>query len=74
MTNKMQLCKIIYYSLAALHVSSEIFAHQQEQLNRIYSFWYYTRILLSVKTELQLSHDTNRQQHKCVIPKAVNTV
>jgi len=33
MTNKMQLCKIIYYSLAALHVSSDIFAHHQEHLN-----------------------------------------
>jgi len=35
MTNKMQLCKIIYYSLAALHVSSDIFAHHQEHLNCI---------------------------------------
>jgi hypothetical protein len=26
----MQLCKIMYYSLAALHVSSDIFAHHQE--------------------------------------------
>jgi hypothetical protein len=32
MTNKMQLCRIIYYSLAALHVSSDIFAHHQEYL------------------------------------------
>ena len=35
MTNKMQLCRIIYYSLAALHVSSDIFAHHQEHLNCI---------------------------------------
>ena len=35
MTNKIQLCRIIYYSLAALHVSSDIFAHQQEHLNCI---------------------------------------
>ena len=35
MTNKMQLCVIIYYSLAALHVSSDIFAHHQEHLNCI---------------------------------------
>jgi len=34
-TNKMQLCRIIYYSLAALHVSSDIFAHHQEHLNCI---------------------------------------
>jgi len=31
----MQLCRIIYYSLAALHVSSDIFAHYQEHLNSI---------------------------------------
>ena len=35
MTNKMQLCRIIYYSLAALHVSRDIFAHHQGHLNRI---------------------------------------
>jgi len=34
-TNKMQLCRIIYYSLAALRVSSDIFAHHQERLNCI---------------------------------------
>jgi len=28
----MQLCRIIYYSLAALHVSSDIFACHQEHL------------------------------------------
>jgi hypothetical protein len=31
----MQLCRIIYYFLAALHVSSDIFAHHQEHLNCI---------------------------------------
>jgi hypothetical protein len=31
----MQLCRILYYSLAALHVSSDIFAHHQELLNCI---------------------------------------
>jgi len=35
MTNKVQLCRIIYYSLAALRVSSNIFAHPQEHLNCI---------------------------------------
>jgi hypothetical protein len=34
-TNRMQLCRIIYYSLAALHVSRDIFAHHQEHLNCI---------------------------------------
>jgi hypothetical protein len=33
MTNNLQLFRIIYYSLAALHVSSDIFAHHQEYLN-----------------------------------------
>jgi len=37
MTNKMQQCRIIYCSLVALHVSSDIFAHHQEHLNCIYS-------------------------------------
>jgi len=31
----MQLCRIIYYSLAAVHVSSDIFARHQEHLNCI---------------------------------------
>jgi len=35
MTNEMQLCMVIYYSLAALHVSNYIFAHHQEHLNCI---------------------------------------
>jgi hypothetical protein len=35
MTNKMQLCRIVYYSLAALRVSSDIFGHHQEHLNCI---------------------------------------
>jgi len=35
MTTKMQLCRIIYYSLAAPHVLSGIFAHHQEHLNCI---------------------------------------
>jgi hypothetical protein len=34
-TNKMQLCRIIYYSLAALHVWANIFAHRQEHINFI---------------------------------------
>jgi hypothetical protein len=35
MTNKMQLRRIIYCSLAAPHVSSDIFTHHQEHLNCI---------------------------------------
>jgi hypothetical protein len=47
MTSQMQLCSIIYCSLAALHVSSDIFAHRQEHLNCSYSIWVYTRVSLS---------------------------
>jgi hypothetical protein len=46
----MQLCRINYYSLAALPVSRDIFAHCQEHLNCIYIFWYYIRMLLPVGT------------------------
>jgi hypothetical protein len=66
MTNNMHLCRIIYYSLAALHVSSDIFAHHQEHLNCIYSFWYYTRMLLSVGIvgELELTEERKyRSKH-----------
>jgi hypothetical protein len=31
-TNKMQLCRLIYYSFSTLHVSGDIFAHRQEHL------------------------------------------
>ena len=31
-TNKMQLCRLIYYSLSALHVSGDVFAHHQKHL------------------------------------------
>jgi len=29
----MQLCRLIYYSLSALYVSGDFFAHHQEHLN-----------------------------------------
>jgi len=53
----MQLCRIIYYSLAALHVSSVIFAHHQEHLNYI--------------TASGITHVCRWQRHTCVIPEAV---
>jgi len=28
----MQICRLIYYSLSALHVSGDVFAHHQEYL------------------------------------------
>jgi len=53
MTNKMQLRRIICCSLTALHVSSDIFAHHQEHLNCIYSFWFYSRVWLSAAVMAQ---------------------
>jgi hypothetical protein len=64
MTNKFQQCRIIYCSLAALHVSSDTFAHHQGHLNCIYSLWYYTCVVVaaSFMGELELSHETGQQQ------------
>jgi len=31
-TKKMQLCRLIYYSVPALHVSGDVFSHHQELL------------------------------------------
>jgi len=31
-TNKIQLYRLIYFSLSALHVSGDVFAHYQERL------------------------------------------
>ena len=49
MANKMKLCRIIYCSLAALRVSSDIFVYHQEHLNCNYSFWFYSRVSLSTE-------------------------
>jgi len=43
-TNKMQLCRIIYCSLTAVHVLSDTFPHHQEHLNCNYSFWFYSHV------------------------------
>jgi hypothetical protein len=43
----MQLCGMIYCSLIALRVSSDIFAHHQKHSNYNYSFWSYSRVSLS---------------------------
>ena len=62
----MQLCGIIYYSLAALHVWSDIIVHHKEHLNCSYSFWFYSRVslLAAVMAEWELlSHDSSRQRH-----------
>jgi hypothetical protein len=58
MTNKMQLCRIIYCSLTALHVSSGIIAHHQERLSCNYSFWFIhvcrCRLLITTLVDFQL--------------------
>jgi len=59
MTKKMQLCRIIYYSLAALHVSSDISTHHQEHLNLLQ--------LLILHTYVAVSW----QRHTYVISEAV---
>ena len=76
MTNKMQLCSIIYCSLTALHVSSDIFARHQEHLNCNYSFWFYSRASLSaaVMAQFPLSHVGSLQRQTWVEPEAVITV
>ena len=32
LTNKMQLCRLIYFSFSSLHVSGDVFAHHQDHL------------------------------------------
>jgi hypothetical protein len=58
-TNKMQLYRLIYFSLSALHVSGNVFTHHQE---------HFTVFTVSgnihpggVFDELQLIQDTSRQ-------------
>ena len=60
----MQLCRIIYYSLTALQVSSDIFAHHQEHLNFTYSFWFYSHVSLSAAV-MDVSSDifAHHQEH-----------
>jgi hypothetical protein len=53
----MQLCRIIYCSLTALHVSRDIFAHHLEHLNCNYSFWFYSRVSWSAVAD----HDTRER-------------
>jgi len=69
MTNTMQLCRIMYYSLAVLHVSSDIFAHHQEHLNCITAsgITHVCRCQLVLHTYVAASW----QLHTCVIPEAV---
>jgi hypothetical protein len=65
----------MYYSLAALHVSSDIFAHHQEYRNCIYSFWYYSRMSLpagvmdELELQFQLIHDRPTTTNNTAITK-----
>jgi hypothetical protein len=70
-TNKMQLCRIIYCFLLALHVSSDIFAHHQERLNFMYNFWYYSHV--SVPAGIEAGYSA-WQRHMRIIPEAVHRV
>jgi len=63
MTNKMQLCRTVYCSLTALHVSSDIFAHHQEHLNSMYSFWYYSRMSSAVVMDVSSDIFAHYQEH-----------
>jgi len=71
MTNKMQLCRIIYYSLAALHISSDIFAHHQEHLNCITA----SGITHVCRCQL-VSWDcwSNNPMHGCTDPRTLNLI
>jgi len=52
------MCRIIYCSLTAVYVSSDIFAHHQEHLNCNYSFWFYSRVSLSAVVTTATDNDT----------------
>jgi hypothetical protein len=67
MTKKMQLYRIIYYSMSTLHVSSDIFAHPQEHLNCITASGITHVCLLVLHTYVAAGW----QRHTCVIPEAV---
>jgi hypothetical protein len=63
-TDKIQLCRIIYCSLTALHVSSDIFVHHQEHHNCIYSFWYYSRMWLPAGLQPATTYVNNTRSCK----------
>jgi hypothetical protein len=86
----MQLYRLIYFSLSALHVSGNVFAHHQEHLilftvsGSIHpsccwlvswmSFNSSKLLLAGVLDEFQLIQDTSRQQLGWILPDTVNTV
>ena len=66
MTKNMQLCRIIYCSLTALHVSSDIFAHHQEHLNCIHNFTTYVNNTRSCEYSLYAPDDERKYRSKHV--------
>jgi len=63
MTNKMQLFRIIYYSLAVLHVSSDNFVHHQEPLWLIVVIILYNNTLL-IYLSLTHKHDKVKDRQR----------
>jgi len=59
----MQLCRIINCSVTALHVSDNIFAHNQEDLNC--QSWVETEL-----SQFLLNLNTSRQRRTWIIPEA----
>jgi len=70
---------LVYCSLIALQVASDIFAHHQEHLNCIYNFWYYSlsgcRLLSWMSWNWVLAHPWQQPSATWwIIPKVVNAV
>ena len=76
-TNKMQLYRLIYFSVSVLHVSGEVFAHHQEHLTAVSThprhrpaapwvnttrYCKYSQVLLMMGEKFQLIQDTSRQK------------
>jgi hypothetical protein len=89
-TNKMQLYRLIYFSLSALHVSGDVFVHHQEHLTVftvsvsvhpsccwLVSWMSWNCIChgwVETAMQFQLIHDTSWQQLGWTLPDTVNTV
>jgi len=51
-TNKMQVCRLMYYSLSALHVSGDVFAHHQEHLTVLTACCKYSQVLQMMRENI----------------------
>jgi len=66
-TNKMQLCKLIYFSQSALHVSGDVFAHRREHLKLCGRVHKIAKATISYSTSVRISvrpHVTTQLQLK----------